>query len=289
MSGDRPTHQDTDRGRNMSYEGNRIDLNYYPCRYGASRTVFRGPRVSTDGPYTVVIGGSEVYGKHIEDPFCDQLAERTGRQVLNLGIVNAGVDVFLNDDALMEVVSGAECVIVQAMGAGNMSNRFYSVHPRRNDRFLKQTAHMEKLFPSIDFSDFSFMRHMLHALRDRAPDAFGTLVEELQDHWIARMRDLLGCVRGQRVLLWIEKRSDEGLGHEPLFVTADMMQQLEDRIDKVVHWNTSKDIGGNGDLKSTIQEMELVQPSTVLSQTAHDSIATVLSKTVRRRNGMSAM
>ena len=40
----------------MNFDGQDTGLDYYPCTYGKSRTMFRGPRVSLDGPYTVVIG-----------------------------------------------------------------------------------------------------------------------------------------------------------------------------------------------------------------------------------------
>ncbi|MEM7641424.1 MAG: DUF6473 family protein [Pseudomonadota bacterium] len=272
----------------MGYEGHEPGLEYYPCRYGRSRTVFRGPRVSLDGPYTVVLGGSEVYGKFVEDPFCDQLAERTGRQVVNLGVMNASTDLFLRDEALMEVVSGAECVVIQAMGAGNISNRFYSVHPRRNDRFLRHSRQMEKLFPEVDFSDFTFTRHMLHALKTRAPDAFRTLETELCAAWVTRMRLLLSRISGHKTLLWIENRDLGPLGPEPLFVTVDMMQALEGQIDKVAHCDVTDDITDESFGQMVFAETEEAQARLMLPPVAHDRIAGTLSRALRRRNGLAA-
>ena len=75
----------------MSFEDHIGGIDYYPCTYGRSRITFRGPVVNLDKPYTAVIGGSEVYGKYVEDPFTDLLAERTGRRVVNLGLMNAGI------------------------------------------------------------------------------------------------------------------------------------------------------------------------------------------------------
>ncbi|MEM7709738.1 MAG: DUF6473 family protein [Pseudomonadota bacterium] len=272
----------------MGFQGNEPRLEYYPCRYGRSRTVFRGPRVSLEGPYTVVLGGSDVYGKFVEDPFCDQLADRTGRQVVNLGIMNASVDAFLRDDALMEIIGQAEAVVIQATGAGNLSNRFYTVHPRRNDRFLCHSQQMEKLFPGIDFSDFTFTGHMLHALKARAPDAFDVLEDELRSAWISRMRLLLSRLSGHKTLLWIENRNAGPLGAEPLFVTVDMMQAMEGQIDKVAHCDVTDDITEDGVAAMLFSGSEEAQARRLLPPDAHDRVADTLSRALRRRDGMAA-
>lgn len=272
----------------MSDEGRETRLDYYPCRYGRSRTLFRGPRVSTDGPYTVVLGGSEAFGMYVEDPFSDQLAERTGRRVLNLGVMNGGVDAFIRDEALMEVIGRAECVVIQAMGAGNMSNRHYTVHPRRNDRFLRHSKHMVNLFPEVDFSEFSFTRHMLRSLRHRAPDAFPKLEAELRAAWIARMRLLLSRLPGQKVLLWIENRHGGPLGPEPLFVTDGMMQALEGQIDKFVHCDVTDHAGDAAYAAMDLPAADLPRARAMLPAAAHDAVAAALVKAVRRRDGMAA-
>ncbi|MEM8825270.1 MAG: DUF6473 family protein [Pseudomonadota bacterium] len=272
----------------MGGDGQDQKLEYYPCQYGRSRIMFRGPRVSLDGPYTVVLGGSDAYGKFVEDPFCDQLAERTGRQVVNLGVMNGGLDVFLRDEALLEVIGGAESVVIQAMGAGNMSNRYYAVHPRRNDRFLRQSRQLERLFPGVDFSDFSFTRHMLHALHGRSPQAFATLAAELRAAWVARIRLLLTRLPGHKTLLWVENRTADPLGPEPLFITVDMMQALEGQIDKVAHCDVTEDMIGDPLEGMMFGEEEEAQARLLLSPAAHDRIADTLARALQRRTGLAA-
>ena len=44
-------------------------LDYFPCRYGQSKLLFRGPRRRFDGPYAAAIGGTETYGKFVADPY----------------------------------------------------------------------------------------------------------------------------------------------------------------------------------------------------------------------------
>ncbi len=112
-------------------------LDYYPCRYGASKLMFRGPRRKADGTHVAVLGGCETYGKFIAHPYPDLLEKAVGRPVLNLGLQNAGVDVFLQDKTVGELCQSAAVTVIELTGAHNTSNRFYGVHPRRNDRFLR--------------------------------------------------------------------------------------------------------------------------------------------------------
>ncbi|WGH79195.1 DUF6473 family protein [Jannaschia ovalis] len=272
----------------MSFEGPPTGLDYYPCRYGKSRLPFRGPRAALDGRYTVVLGGSETYGKYVEDPFCDQLAERTGRRVANLGIMNGSVEAFVLDRPLLRVIRAAQVVVVQAMGAQNLSNRYYTVHPRRNDRFLRHSRQMERLFPEVDFSDFVFTRHMLGALHDVSPERFATLRRELQATWSARMRRLLSEIPGQKVMLWIEGVPAHGPWSEPLFVTLEMMQGLEGQIDKFVHVDVS-DLQGDPTLgRMVFPETERPAARLMMTPDGHARVAAALAKAIRRANGMAA-
>ncbi len=144
----------------------RVGLDYQPCRYGASRTLFRGPAKSLDGRYVAVLGGTEVYGRFVEQPFPDLLERRLNRTTVNFGCMNAGLDVFINDPVIMRACTQAALTVVQIVGAQNMSNRFYTVHPRRNDRFLRPARRMTEIWPDVDFSEIHFTRHLLKTLRD---------------------------------------------------------------------------------------------------------------------------
>ncbi len=210
------------------------ELNYYPCRYGRSKLLFRGPKRKLETPYCAMIGGSETYGKFLEKPFPMLVEDQLGTQVVNLGCVNAGVDAFTSDGEIQCICSGAEVTVVQVLGAQNMSNRFYAVHPRRNDRFLRASSLMKSLFREVDFTQFNFTRHMLSSLHAQAPEKFGMVVDELQEAWCARMQSLAGAVGGRSILLWLsdhvpDTETPEVLptGPDPMFITAQMLERVK--------------------------------------------------------------
>ena len=218
-------------------------LSYAPCRYGMSRIFFRGPRRRLDQPYLAFLGGTETYGKFIDQPV-PALVEKELRQTcVNFGCVNGGVDAFVNDPTIMAACHDADTTVVQIMGANYLSNRFYSVHPRRNDRFLRASTVMQAIFDDVDFSDFTFTRHMLSSLYVRSPERFDIVVQELRDAWIARMKKLLNQIGRRVVLLWFSKdeMSDVPWDHkpnamqvDPLFITASMIDALRDLVADVV-------------------------------------------------------
>ncbi len=233
-------------------------IDYHPCRYGNSRLFFRGPRKSLKERYVAFIGGTETYGKGVERPFPELVEQDIGVSCVNFGVVNASVDAFLPETPVLEACQGAALNIVQVMGAHNMSNRFYTVHPRRNDRFVRASSVMRAIYPDVDFTEFSFTRHMLESLHDLSPERFEIIQSELQMAWRARMRSFLGEIGAHTLLLWIseslpsnadlEDRSDP-LNTEPLFVTRNMLDELRPHVQGVIlvptagHLRNSREAG----------------------------------------------
>lgn len=205
---------------------------YEPVRYGASRTPFRGPRRDLDGPYVACLGGTATYGKFALRPFPALVEAETGLAMVNLGCVNAGPDLFLNDADVLRVAQGARAAVVQVMGAQNLTNAFYAVHPRRNDRFLRASPALRAMFPRVDFTDIHFTRHLLQALAAAAPDRFATLAEHLRAAWVGRMTHLLGRLGVPTVLLWVADHAPgdaDAAGGEPLLVTGTMVAAVAAR------------------------------------------------------------
>lgn len=208
-------------------------LDYAPCRYGASRTLFRGPARSLDGGYIPVLGSAETYGRFVARPYPDLVEEALGRPVVNFGCINAGLDVFINDPVIMRVCKQAPLTVLQIPGAQNMSNRFYKVHPRRNDRFLRPSRRMADIWPEVNFDEIHFTKHLISALYAVCPKRFKLLRRELAEAWVARVRSMISALDGRVVLLWMADRRPEQFGcltdeAGPLFVTREMIESVRD-------------------------------------------------------------
>ncbi len=88
-------------------------LDYFPCRYGKSKLLFRGPRRRLDVPFVAAVGGTETYGKFVAQPWPELLERKLGMQVVNFGYLNAGVDVFLHEPQIIEASEAAQLTVVQ--------------------------------------------------------------------------------------------------------------------------------------------------------------------------------
>ena len=207
-------------------------LDYFPCRYGQSRSVFRGPVRDLSGDYVVVLGGSPTFGKYVAKPYPDLVEAATGCPVVNLGVLNGGPDVFLSDPAVLDVAARARVAVVQISGAGAISNPYYTVHARRNDRFLAARPALISLFPEVEFTEIHFVRHLLTALKQTDGQRFAQVVRALKANWVARMQELLVHLPPRRILLWLGEASPPPhaslleAGHGPLFVDSGMLKAL---------------------------------------------------------------
>lgn len=226
-------------------------LDYHMCHYGGSRLAFRGPGKPIDGGFIGILGGTETFGRFVAEPFPDLLEGRLGTRTVNLGIPNAGIDVYLGDKRILDFAAGGRLTILQVLGAHNLSNRLYRVHPRRNDRFVRATERMCRVYPEVDFTEFHYTRHLLSALSAEAPHRFTVVREELRRCWIARMSQLVARLDGRVILLWTGDRSPDDpadwIEHgEPLFVTGEMVEALRDRVADVVQLPPDRTRGLNG-------------------------------------------
>lgn len=261
-------------------------LDYFPCRYGKSKLLFRGPRRKLDGAYCVALGGTETYGKFVADPFPTLVERALGLPVVNLGYPNAGIDVFVNEPTIIDACIGAKATVIQLVGAQNMSNRFYAVHPRRNDRFLRASMLMKTLFKEVDFTEFHFTRHMLSELKLRSPDKFALIETELKSAWVARMRHLLAKVQGKAILLWLGDyhatgRSGDSLGPDPLFIDADMVAQLRGHAAAVVRVDPSADCRAAGVAGMSFNPLDEPAAAELPGPMVHAEIAASLAGPLR--------
>lgn len=217
---------------------------------GSTRLEFRDPPRVVGRDDIICLGSTETFGKFVATPFAAHLALLSGRPCLNLGLPMASVDAFLQDGAAMNMIQSAGHRIVQVMGAHGLSNRFYAVHPRRNDRFLRASLQLTSLYPEVDFSEICFVKHLLSRLWDVSPDRFSVLRMELQQAWLARMTTLLRRIGPQTHLLWFAPQPPSDtpwetrcapLRAEPAFVTQAMLQALLPLVAGVVEVSSAVD------------------------------------------------
>lgn len=276
-------------GEIMSYE--KMDggeLNYEPCHYGESRLSFRGPKKSLEDPFLAFLGGTETYGKFVEQPFVDLLDAKLPLECVNLGYLNAGIDAFLAEPTVLDMAQRAEATVIQVMGAHNMSNRYYKVHPRRNDRFIGASNMMQMVFNEIDFSEFHFTRHMLSTLCARTPDRYAMVRDELRMAWSARMKLLINTIGGKIILLWVADHAPEtamgtsGLGPDPLFVDRLMIEELRPLVDDVVEVVLSEDAVAQGAEGMRFSDMERMMAQRMLSVKGHEETAAAMFESLQR-------
>lgn len=256
-----------------------------PCHYGGSRLPVRGPQRSLEPPYGVVLGGTETYGKFVPVPFAAALEARTGLRMVNLGVVNAGPDAYLGDGAVLEIAARAELCVVQVMGAQNLTNRYYQVHPRRNDRFVRARPLLRTLFREVDFTEFNFTRHLLQGLLQVSPQRFERVAEELRAVWLRRMTELLGALPGRKMLLWFadhapplaDARPD--LTADPLLVDRAMIEAVRPLVSDYLEVLAEAETGPEG---RCLDPLDLpaarLLPGPLAHRQAADALAGVLSR-----------
>lgn len=263
-------------------------LEYFPCRYGSSKLLFRGPPRRIRGDYVACIGGSETFGQFIARPWPALLEDRVGLPCINLGCRNAGIDAFLSCPGLIDIASMARVTILQVMGALNMSNRFYTVDPRRNHRFIRASRHLKAIYPEVDFREFEQTIQMLTALARICPNRLQQVRREVQTAWVARMRSLIAQIGGKVVLLWLADHAPyckaEGgtICRDPLFVDKAMLNAVcggtAAQVDIVV---SPEEIGwGRSDM--VFGEMERAAASAMLGPVAHDRAAKALDSALEQ-------
>ena len=258
-------------------------LDYQPCRYGGAKFAFRGPAKRLKGDYVVFLGGTETFGTFIRTPFPELVEQQTGFACLNLGCRKGGLDSYLSTPSLIDICSMAKVTVIEATGAPNMTNRFYSVDPRHNNRFLRASRLMKSVFFGVDFTGVETTDDLLGLLAREAGDRLPLLSRELQTAWVARMRSLVRQIGGPVVLLWAADHTpfsanDGGTTcRAPLFIDRAMLNAVMEDADHLVEVVVSpKDIMSGFD-QMKFSEKDSQSAAEMLGPVAHDRIASALA------------
>ncbi len=257
------------------------------CQYGTSKLQFRGPRRALDGSYLACIGGDETFGRFVDSPFAAVLEGQLDRKCVNFGSLLCGIEALCSDAQLLELANKAELCVVQLPGALGQSNRFYRVHPRRNDRFLSPTPDLLSLYPEADFTDVHFVRHLLNRLHAYSDARFEVVAHELRLRWRDSLTAFLQQLQPPVILLCLQTegeiaRENAGaLGCEPVFVEAAMVEELAPFCEDIVV--TTVRLSGDSDELEDMLFGTLQQPMAahMLGPATHRNIADVLSQSIR--------
>lgn len=260
------------------------------CRYGESKLQFRGPQRTLDGSYLACIGAEETFGRFVDQPFAAVLQQRLDRKCVNFGSLFCGLEALCGDPVLLNLANAAELCVLQVPGALGQSNRFYRVHPRRNDRFLEPTPDLITLYPEMDFTDVHFVRHLLkqlHAFRDAR---YEVVAHELRQKWTKKMRAVLQKIEPPVLLLALRVEGEIAseragpAGCDPALVDVSMVERLRPCCSGVVDLSVQ--------LSAESEELEdmlfgtLQQPMAeyMIGPATHRRIADVLHGAIRDLN-----
>ena len=223
-------------------------FDYKAYRFGRTRQVFRGPQPDLRGAYLSFLGASHTFGRYTDLPFPTLIGEELGMVSLNLGTDGAGPGFFLGDPEVRQAASESSVCVVQVMSASSISNRMFSVRPRRNVRLHDVSELLRGIFPEVDFDRFAFVKPMLKQLHGIDPDRFKLVVNEMKNAWIGRTQTLLSSISAPKILFWFSQRapnesSDDqddrsGSGY-PAFVDEAMIDTVKTSADSYVPCITS--------------------------------------------------
>ncbi|MEO0486298.1 MAG: DUF6473 family protein [Pseudomonadota bacterium] len=240
------------------------------CTYGLSRQQFRGPPPDLAAPFIAFIGGTETLGPYQPHPFASRVAAELGLGALNLGIKNAGLDVFLSDPEVLRAANHADHIVLETLSPANMSNAFYRVHPRRNDRVVEVRPELRTRLPALDTSDIHFTGHLLRDVAALSAPAMEELRMELQLCWIERLGTLVDRLAVPVHLLHIVDRRDRLRAR---LIDRETINAVRDLAQSVTIVQPSADARGEGTTAMSVLPAEAHVAAAMLSTAAHVEVA----------------
>jgi hypothetical protein len=107
------------------------------------------------------------------------------------------------------------------------------------------------------------------------------------------MRHLLARIPGKTVLLWFGQADpdnrENGMNHDPWFVTREMIETLRNEVTEIVEVQASEQAMEQGTDGMVFSEMERQAAETMLGPVAHQEAAAALEPVLRRLVGHAAL
>jgi hypothetical protein len=151
---------------------------------------------STAIPMRMACDGIALFGAL---PPADAVTERSIMRLLSPAALIEGVDHRL---ARLAAQAGSGAGFAMTLPPlANLSNGYFRVHPRRNDRLVSISPALRALFPGVDFMRFDFTGHLMSTLAQTDAQAFARLEGHLSTLWAERLHRCLGMLPPFGVLI----------------------------------------------------------------------------------------
>jgi len=182
-------YQDMDRAGGLDYQLAKLP--------GFRSRTFRGPAIDLEQPYLACVGAAQTFGRFVETPFTAFLRDRLDIQVLNLGVGGAGPRHF-DDPAYLDLINGAEAVVIQVLSGRSASNSQYD-----NSETGGPVGRLRADQSEIRAEDF------FASLTGAEPSIIGKIVEETRTDYAASFIRLLKQIIVPRILFWFSTRKPD--------------------------------------------------------------------------------
>lgn len=159
---------------------------------------FRGPQINTSAPYLAFIGSAQTFGRFVPIPFPSLLGLRLGIPVLNLAVGGAGPRHFLTREYL-EVINGAEAVVVQILSGRSASNSLFD-----NSESGGMVGHIRGEQSKIRAEEF-FARFGQPSGKAQIVE----IVDETRNDYTSSFIELLRKIVVPKILFWFSTRTPQ--------------------------------------------------------------------------------
>ncbi len=225
----------------------------------------RGPLPDFDKPFVAVWGSSEIFGKYVEQDLCHHMSQQMEHQVVNFGIMNAGVDVMAWRHLFGYWSRRAQMNIVQTLPARHRNNAYYKVHPIRNDRLISVSNDLKRMFPEVNFLEMYFVGHLWEALTQTCPERARVVSQTIDDEGQRHFAQMIQEAPPRTIALHIDGPSY----HRS---TCPLIEHLT--------YTPSREVLLKGQLGMVFHEFERAAACRSLSAVAHAELARYLVDTV---------
>jgi len=193
---------------------------------------FRGPRPNSS-EYIACVGASQTFGRFVQTPFPQLLAEALGIETMNLGRGGTSPSFHRSDPKLLEYINRARLVIVQVLSGRSQSNSLFQIE-NHSDHGINladgQKASADQFYSWLLAQDMELAHKV---------------VTETRDNYVSAMAQLLEAISPPKILLWFSARSPEYeeswklptwrlWGEFPQFVNREMVDRLRSYSDRYV-------------------------------------------------------